>query len=171
MSRAIRVAIVVMLAAVTLPVVAPSPARASVATNEQVLLRLINSARAHRGLARLTTRSSLRSAARAHSSEMVRRDYFSHSSASGATFATRILSFGYSRAGCSSWSVSEAIGWGVGMRGTPQAVLRAWLASPLHRSVILGARWRDVGVGCALGTYDGRSGVLMYTVDVGRRTR
>jgi hypothetical protein len=36
---------------------------------------------------------------------------------------------------------------------------------------VLGARWRDVGVGCVRGTYQGRTGVLMYTVDVGRRAR
>ena len=38
-----------------------------------------------------------------------------------------------------------------------------------HRQVILTKRWRDVGIGCARGTYKGISGVVMYTVDFGRR--
>ena len=38
-----------------------------------------------------------------------------------------------------------------------------------HRQIILTKRWRDVGLGCARGTYKGYSGVVMYTVDFGRR--
>ena len=170
MTKAIWAAIVVMLVSAAASVVAPPPARAGRAANEQALLQLINAARARRGLARLTLQPSLDAAARTHSGEMLRDGYFAHSSASGASYASRLLHAGYRRAGCSSWGVSEVIGWGKGVRGTPQAVLRAWLASPWHRPIILGARWRDVGVGCVRGTYQGRSGVLFYTVDLGRRT-
>jgi uncharacterized protein YkwD len=170
-TKAIWVAIIVMLVSAAAAVAAPPPARAGNAANEQMLLQLINAARTRHGLAKLRLRPPLQDAARSHSLEMLQRGYFAHSSASGASYSARILRAGYRRSGCNSWSVSEVIGWGKGMRGTPQAVLRAWLASPWHRPIVLGARWRDVGIGCVRGTYQGRSGVLMYTVDVGRRAR
>ena len=171
MTKGIWAAIVMVVLSAAVVAAAPSAARASCATNEQVLLRLVNTARTHHGLAKLTLVKSLDKAAGAHSREMLQRGYFSHSSASGISYSTRLQRAGYWRSGYGSWAVSEVIGWGKGIRGTPQAVLRAWLASPAHRPIILGARWRDVGVGCARGTYAGLSGVLMYTVDVGRRTR
>ena len=168
-------AIVAVIAAVLLSAAvfgAATPvARAGAGTNERALYQLIDLVRAQHGLARLRVQPALGSAARAHSREMVRRHYFSHSSASGMSYATRILRAGYRRSGCMSWSVSEVIGWGKGARGSPQAVLSGWLASPIHRAIILGSRWRDVGLGCVRGTYHGYSGVLMYTVDLGRRTR
>jgi uncharacterized protein YkwD len=169
-TKVIWTAIVMVVLSLAVAVAAPV-AHAGSSTNQQVLLRLINAERARHGLARLTLQSSLDSAAAAHSSEMLQRGYFSHSSASGISCVTRLRRAGYRRSGFSSWAVSEVIGWGKGIRGTPQVVLRAWLASPWHRPIILGARWRDVGIGCVKGTYGGRTGVFMYTVDVGRRTR
>ena len=53
--------------------------------------------------------------------------------------------------------------------GAPQAVFSSWMRSAYHRSVILGRRWRDVGVGGVCGAFNGAAGSWMYTVDVGRR--
>jgi len=169
-TKAIWAAIVVILVSVSVAVVAPPPARAGSAVNEQVLLGLINTVRAQHGLSKLALRPSLVGAARAHSLDMLRHSYFAHSSASGISISGRLARAGYRHSGFGSWAVSEVIGWGEGTLGAPQAVLRAWLASPWHRPIVLGARWRDVGVGCVRGTYQGRTGV-MYTVDMGRRTR
>jgi uncharacterized protein YkwD len=142
----------------------------SATTPERAVLSLINNARAARGLHRLALRSSLCRAARAHSLSMLRLSYFSHSSASGETYARRILRYGYSRTGCSYWSVGEVIGWGAGSTyGSPKAIFRAWMQSTAHRTVIFARRWRDVGVGRALGTYAGIADVRMFTVDFGRR--
>ncbi len=171
MTKAIWAAIVVMLASAAVAFAAPSPARAGSAGNEQVLLKLINAARAQHGLGRLVLQPSLAGAARAHSRDMLQQGYFAHSPASGVSYSSRLAGAGYRRSGFGSWAVSEVIGWGKATRGTPHAVLRAWLASPWHRPIVLGARWRDVGVGCVRGTYQGRTGVLLYTVDLGRRTR
>ncbi len=99
------------------------------------------------------------------------RDYFSHNSAGGATFAERLRAAGYKRSGYSSWAVGEVIGWGKGTAGTAQAIFKAWMGSSGHRAVILDKRWRDVGIGCAQGSFRGLSGALMYTVDFGRRAR
>jgi uncharacterized protein YkwD len=145
-------------------------ATVSLNTSERRVLRLINNARAARGLRRLHARASLIRAARAHSSSMLRLGYFSHSSASGETYAHRIRRYGYSGTGCSSWSVGEVIGWGAGSTaGSARAVFRAWMRSAGHRAVILTRRWRDVGIGRALGNYLGIGDVRMFTVDFGRR--
>lgn len=142
----------------------------SLTTPERTVLRLINHARAARGLHRLALRTTLYRAAKAHSRSMLRLSYFSHSSASGETFAARILRYGYARSGCSSWSVGEVIGWGAGgTAGSAKAIFRAWMRSTAHRTVVFTKRWRDVGIGRALGTYAGIAGVRTFTVDFGRR--
>ena len=136
-----------------------------------VVLQLINNARTQRGLAPLRLHAALSRAALAHSRDMVTRQYFSHSSPGGASCAARTRRAGYATSGCRSWAVSEVIGWGMSSVGTPQAVFSSWMRSAYHRSVILGRRWRDVGIGCVSGTFQGASGSCMYTVDVGCRSK
>jgi uncharacterized protein YkwD len=160
----------ILLVAALVPASASSAATAvKLNTREHQLLVLINATRARHHLALVHVRAPLVVAARQHSREMIRRDYCSHNSASGASFAVRIARLGYWRSGYSYWSVGEIIGWGKGTSGTPLSIVRAWMKSPMHRAVILNKTWRDVGMGQASGTLCGRHGVLMYTVDFGRR--
>ena len=152
-------------------VVGAGPAAASQRTdNEAAMLQLINHARTQRGLAPLRVHAALSRAAVAHSRDMMRRHYFSHSSPGGASCAGRARRAGYAKSGCRPW-VGEVLGWGTSFVGTPQAVFSNWMGSAFHRSVILGRRWRDVGVGADSGTFQGASGAWMYTVDVGRRVK
>jgi len=161
-----------MILAFAVGVVAAGPVAAAERTaNEACLFRLINQARTHRALAPLRVHAALRSAALAHSRDMMDRDYFSHSSPSGATCGARALRAGYSASGGRSWAVAEVIGWGTNTAGAPGAVFESWMRSASHRAIILDRRWRDVGIGCASGTFTGASGSWMYTVDVGRRSR
>jgi uncharacterized protein YkwD len=139
--------------------------------NEATLLKLINNARKSRGLAVVRIVSPLDRAALAHSRDMIARDYFSHSSLAGATVAARARRAGYSTSGCSQWSVGEVIALGSGSRGKPGSIFRSWMRSSSHRKVIFARNWRDVGVGCARGRYKGVSGVVVYTVDFGRRIK
>jgi uncharacterized protein YkwD len=139
--------------------------------DEAAMLKLINQVRRSRGLATVCLAGPLDRAALAHSRDMIAHDYFAHSSIGGASVATRARAAGYSTGGCSQWSVGEVIAWGASTRGSPERVLRSWMRSGAHRQVILSSRWRDVGVGCARGTYRGLSGVKMYTVDFGRRVK
>lgn len=134
-------------------------------------MTLINHARTSRGLRKLRMVGSLERAARAHSRDMLSRDYFSHYSYGGATFATRLVNYGYKRAGCSVWKAGEVIGWGKGTAGTARSIFRQWMKSSAHKAVILTHCWRDVGVGARLGTFDGLTGVRMFTVDFGRRVQ
>jgi len=172
MPRPIAALCAALILVLAVAAVVAGPVRASQRTaNEAVMLKLINHARTQRGLAPLHVRAALSRAALAHSRDMMDREYFSHSSPSGASCAARARRAGYATSGCRSWAVSEIIGWGVSSVGTPQAVFSSWMRSAYHRSIILGRRWRDVGVGCISGAFQGASGSWMYTVDVGRRSQ
>ncbi len=170
--RRLRAAVVTAAAVLVFLTLGAAPAPAfDHHANENTMLKLINHARASRGLHALGSCSALHKAALSHSADMIRRDYFAHSSLSGAGVSARTRQAGYGVSGCSRWTVGEVIAWGSGSRGTPQAVLKAWMHSSCHRSIILGKRWRDVGVGCVRGTFKGVRGAMMYTVDIGRRVQ
>jgi len=170
MLKSVSVVCVGLIVVLAFAAVAAGPVHASQRTvNEASLLQLINQARTQRGLVPLRVHEALERAALSHSREMMSRDYFSHLSRSGASCGARAQRAGYSLSGCRSWAVSEVIGWGRRSAGTPQAVFRSWMRSAYHRAIILGRRWRDVGIGASSGTFSGASGSWMYTVDLGRR--
>lgn len=162
----VLIALVAMLVAGVVPALAYSRA-----ANEKKILQLINKARASKGVAKVKIAGSLDRAALRHSRDMIARDYFSHSSKAGATVVKRARKSGYSTKGCTQWIVGEVIAGGQGSKGTPQAVFKAWMKSKSHRRIILDKRWRDVGIGCARGNFKGASGMVMYTVDFGRRVK
>ena len=163
---------VVVLAMLVMLVAAPSSHAAVTLTKpERQLLALINRTRVNHNLHRLRVVANLERAARFHSREMVRRDYFRHESFNGEGFGTRLIRFGYKPAGFTSWKAGEDIAYGSGSLGTPRAIWRAWMHSAPHRRIILMACFRDVGVGRAAGTDLGFDGVVFFTLDSGRRTR
>ena len=167
-----RLTICIVLAAFVVLVLGPVPARAASLTKPELqLLALINQTRARHGLCRLTVAPCLQKAATAHAHEMLRRGYFSHSSYNGETFAQRLIRFGFSPSGCTSWTVGECIAWGSGSLGSPTAIFSAWMHSAPHRAVILCGRFRKVGLGRAKGSYKGLSGVVFFTLDCGARTQ
>ena len=136
--------------------------------DEATMLKLINHARKSRGLAPVDSVASLDRAALLHSRDMIARDYLSHSSPGGATVAGRARSAGYPTSGS---SLGEVIALGSSYKGTPESIFKGWMRSSGHRQIILTKRWRDAGIGCARGTYKGYSGVVIYTVDFGRRAQ
>ena len=108
---------------------------------------VLNEERASRGLPSLRSQGQLELAAERHARDMVRRRYFSHTTPEGTTFSER-LRF-YTRG--FRWGVGETLAWGRGSGSTPAAIVRAWLASPSHRRVVLDERYREIGLGVALG--------------------
>lgn len=126
--------------------------------NEYRMLTLHNKARASKGLARLCVHPALQRAARAHSADMIRRDYFAH-----GNVGARLRNYGY------RWSAyGENIAYGEGAKGAPGAIFNAWMKSPSHRPNILGRQYREIGIGAVYGNYKG-SNVTMWTVDFGSR--
>jgi uncharacterized protein YkwD len=135
---------------------------------------LLNRERTRRGLKPLRSERNLERAATAHSSDMVQKRYFRHESRDGRSPFDRILATRYVPKG-RSWSLGENIGWGTLDLGEPASVVKAWMNSPGHRANILNPRFRDIGIGIALGVpvrdrgLDEESGVT-YTTDFGQHS-
>jgi uncharacterized protein YkwD len=144
----------------------PTSATLDRATDATVCL--INQARAQHGLGALRSRSPLERAAAAHSRDMVRRDFFSHSSPGGSTPRQRIDRTGYLN-GARSWAVGETIAWGTGGYATPASIVRGWLRSPGHRAILLDGRYDDLGIGIAIGAPSGGGRGATFTGDFGAR--
>jgi uncharacterized protein YkwD len=128
---------------------------------------LLNRERAEHGLGALTLDRQLSRAALGHSRDMVAKGYFEHDSLSGQSFTGRIADTGWMQ-GRRRWTVGENIGWGVGRRSIPRAILKSWMNSPPHRSNILHGGYETIGIGIKRGapTLPPRNGIT-YTTDFG----
>lgn len=146
------------------------PGGASQAQLESATVCLLNDARARNGLGRLRLNGRLSAAAEAHSGDMVRKRYFSHTSRTGRDVVDRLNHTGYIP-GATSWSVGENIAWGSGGRSTPSSIVSAWMHSPGHRHNILSGRFREIGIGVAFDTPVGSySTGATYTTTFGARS-
>jgi uncharacterized protein YkwD len=145
------------------------PSKANGRAVVRATLCLLNAQRARYGLRPLRVDRRLSKAARRHSRDMARNDYFDHTSRSGASFVDRIRKAGYLR-GARRWALAENIAWGGGRRATPRSIAGAWMNSPGHRANILSASHREIGIGVARGTpVGGASSGATYTTDFGAR--
>lgn len=128
----------------------PSPATSPTTTAaaggsagaENTVIELANAARDKAGCAPLRFDTRLRTAARAHSTDMGVHDYFSHTSPNGDTFADRIEDAGYPHPG------AENIARGY---ETAAEVMDGWMNSEGHRANILNCGLRTIGVGVYYG--------------------
>jgi uncharacterized protein YkwD len=117
---------------------------------ERSLLCLANSVRRAAGLASVTADSRLNAAARAHSSDMVARGYFSHTSPEGSTPSSRAQAASYPGGAGENIAASS--------QGTAISIFRAWRASPGHNSNIL-SPYAASGIGVAAGFPGGGRGI------------
>jgi uncharacterized protein YkwD len=143
-------------------------AQGSVAGSRAALACLIDETRRERGLSPLRYDDRLGQAARDHTSDMVRRDYFAHVSPGGADMTDRLRDAGWPTRG--SWWAGEMLALGSGSRSTPRSLVSAWLNSPPHRAILLSERAARIGIGVARDTPDGKhanDGVTV-TADLGR---
>ncbi len=122
------------------------PGEASIDAMAASTVCLLNKQRARRGLRKLRLDSRLSRAARSHTVDMVRRNYFSHVSRSGSDIVDRLSRTGYMR-GARAWTVGENLAWGSGTRSTPSEIMEAWMRSPGHKANILQRRFREIGIG------------------------
>ncbi|MFY9580158.1 MAG: CAP domain-containing protein [Gaiellaceae bacterium] len=125
-------------------------------SSESSLLSVINAARTSHRLAPLRLDYRLLRVARAHSADMLHRQYFSH-----GAFPSRVRS-----SGAAGPVFGEDLAWGP---MSASWVVSQWLASPAHRAVLLRPGFRRVGVGAFQGSFSGRPGALVVTADFAGR--
>jgi len=147
-----------------------APRQLSLHQMRSSVLCLLNRIRGHHKLHPLVYNQALRDSASAHSASMVVHGYFAHEGP-GGSMDHRISRAGY-LASAGEFVIGEDIGGGDGHRGSPMAVVRDWMHSPVHRANILDPKFRDAGVGVARGFPLDGSGAraATYTVDFGART-
>jgi uncharacterized protein YkwD len=133
--------------------------------DEKRIFALHNRERRERGIKRLCVHPDLQRAARSHSKDMIRRDYFSHDTKGrNESACERVRRFGYRYRNC-----AENIAWGSGQNGEPDSRMRAWMGSRDHRANIMNGRLREIGIGTYSGTFNGTPNATMYTADFGTR--
>jgi uncharacterized protein YkwD len=143
--------------------VASQAASASTVPPRKQLLRAINHTRAVHGVGAVRGSSSLRLVALGHSSDMLRRDYFAHTSPTGSTMSYRIQRSGFITG--YSWLAGETLAWGWGTQAGAKATVKAWLHSPEHRAILLSSTYRWVGIGRNCGRFLGHTGACVWTAD------
>jgi uncharacterized protein YkwD len=126
------------------------PGRLSIADSQVAITCLINKQRARHHLHPVSANILLGSAAAEHSGAMASENFFSHEGDDG-TPASRAANAGY-MAGARAWGIGENLEWATAGAATPRHVVRSWMKSAEHRSVILTRNFRQVGIGIADGS-------------------
>lgn len=115
---------------------------ATIDSEEQAFLGLINSYRASNGLGSLSISSSLSAAAAWLSNDLGTKAYFSHTDSLGRSPSARAADCGYT-AGAGE-NIAGGTAW-----GSAQAVFDGWKASPGHNANMLTSYYRVIGIGRA----------------------
>ena len=149
-----RIAIAVLLAVLALGSAATAHA-VTLTRTESTLLDAINETRAAHGLPPLRVDPKLVRAARAHSHDMLRRDYFGH-----GAMGERLLSFGVR-----GRLLGENIAWAAPTRAITSRVLRGWMKSPPHRANLLRRNFRRIGIAAPVGQLGTINGAAVVTAD------
>jgi uncharacterized protein YkwD len=126
--------------------------------DEKRMLDLHNQKRRSQERRRLCVHPALQRAARDHSQDMIRNDYFGH-----GNVGRRLKRHGYNWSRC-----GENIAPDPGSP-SPGPTFDTWMGSPTHRDNILDRRFREVGIGLATGTHNGER-KTMWTADFGSRS-
>jgi uncharacterized protein YkwD len=108
---------------------------------ELAVVRAINTVRTTNGMPPLRIGRALTRAARSHSADMVRRDYFDH-----GPFVLRLRRFGVRAP-----YVGENLASGTRPLSAVE-IVRMWIESPPHRRNLLDRSFRRIGVGLAGGS-------------------
>jgi uncharacterized protein YkwD len=134
----------------------------------KAVLCFVNRERQSRGLRKLDRNRKLQRAAQRHTDKMASSGCFAHECPGEGDLTDRLENVNYLTSGLSKWIYAENVAWGPGNRGTPKAIVNAWMGSPPHRANILHPSFRDVGVGVEPGTPGSqRTTGGIYTLDFG----
>jgi uncharacterized protein YkwD len=137
----------------------------SVAALEEMTLCLVNYERARHDLAPLARNSLLDFASRAHSADIVERQFWSHVNPDGIDPGARMAFAGYD---VTTHATGENIVYG--RRKDLAFMVDGWMRSPGHRRNILSRSFHEIGVGVARGAPDRRGdkgSAVTITTDFG----
>ena len=84
-------------------------------------------------------------AAQRHANDMLENGVAGHIGSDGSSPRSRIADAGYTRTGYTG----EIVYWGTGSRATPSAALDGWMASLVHRAIILDCAFTAAGFAVA----------------------
>jgi hypothetical protein len=145
--------ILVKILVIVLPVALPSSSLFSSSITSQNIVDLTNQTRKNLILKELTVNSKLVKAAEAKANDMLKNQYFSHTSPTGVTpwdwLAKSQYDYLYAGENLAVHYVSS------------EDVQEGWLASPSHRANIVNARYNEIGVGVATGEFEGVSSTVV----------
>jgi len=149
--------VVVVFAFCAAPEARPSSvagSRTASTTRDAALVAAINSVRALHLLPKLSLDFRLARAARFHSLDMLRYDYFAHGDFGGrmTRFHVRGRLF------------EENLAWSSGVMSA-NVTVADWLASPPHRATLLDPSLRRIGVATPVGAFRGWSTATLVTAD------
>ncbi|MBR3941838.1 MAG: CAP domain-containing protein [Clostridia bacterium] len=108
-------------------------------TYAKQVLDLVNAERTKHGLGKLTLDTKLNVVALAHSEDMAKNKYFSHTNLKGQSPFDRIKA-----AGVSYRNAAENIAVG---QKSPEQVVKSWMNSEGHRKNILNGAFKKMGLG------------------------
>jgi uncharacterized protein YkwD len=132
------------------------PTESTATTVETEVVTLTNNFRLANGCGALRIDGRLVTAARAHSTDMVTKNFFDHTGSNGSNFVQREAAAGYT-----TGASAENIAWGY---RSAQDVVTGWINSPGHRANMLNCSSVAVGVGVAYKA----DGTPYWTQDFGR---
>ncbi|HEY3612611.1 MAG TPA: CAP domain-containing protein [Gaiellales bacterium] len=159
MRRILPIGLLLLSCALLVPATAAARSRSSYrSSTERVVFQLLNTIRRQHHLPPFTFSAALRASAREHSADMLAHQYFEHDGPN-ETFDHRI------RRHLDSTLVGENIAWGTGKYSTPEGLVQLWMHSPTHRHIILLRELRRIGLGVAIGTFEGSPDAAMATAD------
>ncbi len=145
--------VLLKVAAILVPVALPSSSLFSSAITPNNIVELTNQTRLNLGLGELKVNSLLTAAAAAKANDILAKQYFAHTSPEGLT----------------PWSWIERAGYDYLYAGENLAVHyqsaedvdEGWLASPTHRANIVQPKYAEIGVGVAMGDFEGVSSTIV----------
>jgi serralysin len=131
---------------------------------EQLMLELVNAARARTGAQPLAFNSALNTSADRHSDWMIATDTFSHTGSGGSSPTQRMTKAGYKFSG--TWASAENIAWAStrapsGYQDEVQLLHKNLMNSPGHKANILKGTFREIGIGFDTGAFQGWNGAFV----------
>ena len=150
----------VLLACALMSTLLIAPAAQALSRAERSVIKRINKMRAHHGLKALHADRKLARAADAHCRDMLRADFFAHTSSNGTSSDNRIRHYRRSNFTGETLAYQPVAG-----NTSPARIVRMWRESPGHFAVLTEGRFRRIGVAKRRGTLWGQR-VTVWTADL-----